>query len=113
MCIQNKRVDIDLLKTELPHCPERDLGPEDVLQMAILPHASTKHAQTMGMLERTHATVKTHLKAATGEFRNNWHKFLPLAVLNHNTTYHASLGCEPTRVFHGRIPHNILDYKLG
>ena len=65
------------------------------------------------MLERTHATVKTHLKAATGEFRNNWHKFLPLAVLNHKSTYHASLGCEPTRVFHGRIPHNILDYKLG
>ena len=53
------------------------------------------------------------MKAATSEFRNNWHKFLPLAVLNHNTTYHASLGCEPTRVFHGRIPHNILDYKLG
>ena len=78
-----------------------------------LKHASTKHAQTIGMLERTHATVKAHLKAATGEFRNNWHKFLPLAVLNHNTTYHASLGCEPTRVFHGRIPHNILDYKLG
>ena len=57
--------------------------------------------------------MKTHLKAATGEFRNNWHKYLPLAVLNHNTTYHASLGCEPSRVFHGRIPHNILDYKLG
>ena len=190
MCIQNKRINNDLLKTELLNCPEWDLGPEDILQMDILPnlppsggfdniitaidlfsrylfaypttritaptvarvimdilckhtylpttiitdmgtqfnsqitrevaavlgvelkHASTKHAQTIGMLERTHATVKTHLKAATGEFRNNWHKFLPLAVLNHNTTYHASLGCEPTRVFHGRIPHNILDYKL-
>ena len=72
-----------------------------------------KHTQTIGLLERTHASVKTHLKAATGEFRNNWHKFLPLAVLNHNTTYHASLGCEPSRVFHGRLPHNILDYKLG
>ena len=78
-----------------------------------LKHATMKHAQTIGLLERTHASVKTHLKAATGEFRNNWHKYLPLAVLNHNTTYHASLGCEPSRVFHGRIPHNILDYKLG
>ena len=78
-----------------------------------LKHATTKHAQTISLLERTHASVKAHLKAATGEFRNNWHKFLPLAVLNHNTTYHASLGCEPTRVFHGRIPHNILDFKLG
>ena len=78
-----------------------------------LKHASTKQAQTIGMLERAHATVKAHLKAATGEFCRNWHKFLPLAILNHNTTYHVSLGCEPTRVFHGRIPHNILDYKLG
>ena len=34
-------------------------------------------------------------------------------VLNHNTSYHASIGCEPTRVFHGRIPYNILDHKLG
>ena len=76
-------------------------------------HATMKHAQTIGLLERTHASVKTHLKAATGEFRNNWHKYLPLTVLNQNTTYHASLGCEPSRVFHGRIPHNILDYKLG
>ena len=78
-----------------------------------LKHASTKHAQTIGMLERTHATVKIHLKAATVEFCKNRHKFLPLAVLNHNTTYHASLGCEPTRVVHGMIPHNFLDYKLG
>ena len=61
-----------------------------------LKHATRKHAQTIGLLERTHASVKTQLKAATGEFRHNWHKFLPLAVLNHNTTYHASLGCEPS-----------------
>ena len=191
MCIQNKRINNDLLKTELLNCPEWEQGPEDILQMDILPnlppsggydniitaidvfsrylfaypvtritapavakvimdilckytylpttiitdmgtqfnshvtkevaavlnielkHATTKHAQTIGLLERTHASVKTHLRAATGEFRNNWHKFLPLAVLNHNTTYHATLGCEPTRVFHGRIPHNILDFKLG
>ena len=78
-----------------------------------LKHATMKHAQTIGLRERTHASVKTHLKVATGELRNNWHDYLLLTVLNHNTTYHASLGCEPSRVFHGRIPHNILDYKLG
>ena len=191
VCIQTKRINNDLLRTELLNCPEWDLGPEDILQIDILPnlpssggydhiitaidvfsrylfaypvtritatavsrvimdilckhtylpttiitdlgtqfnaqvthevaavlgielkHATMKHAQTIGLLERTHASVKTHLKTATGEFRNNWHKYRPLAVLNHNTSYHASLGCEPSRVFHGRIPHNILDYKLG
>ena len=78
-----------------------------------LKHATTKHAQTIGILERAHASVKVTLKMAQGEFRQEWHKYLPLAVLNHNTTYHASLGCEPSRVFHGRIPYNILDHKLG
>ena len=46
------------------------------------------------------------------EYRRQWHKLLPFAVLNHNTSYQASIGCEPTRVFHGRIPYNYLDHKL-
>ena len=75
--------------------------------------ATTKHPQTIGKLERTHASLKTNLKMACGEYRRQWHKYLPLAVLNHNTSYHTSIGCEPTRVFHGRIPFNILDHKLG
>ena len=75
--------------------------------------ATTKHPQTIGKLERTHASLKTNLKMACVEYRRQWHKYLPLAVLNHNTSYHASIGCEPTRVFHGRIPYNILDHKLG
>ena len=54
-----------------------------------LKHATMKHAQTKCFLERTHASVKTQLKAATGDFRHDWHIFLLLAVLNHNTTYHA------------------------
>ena len=41
------------------------------------------------------------------------HKYVKIAVSNYNTSYHESLGCEPTRVFHGRIPYNILDIKLG
>ena len=27
--------------------------------------------------------------------------------------YHSSTDCEPSRVFHGRDPQNILDHKLG
>ena len=42
-----------------------------------------------------------------------WHQFLPMAVLNYNTSYHTSLGCEPSRVFHGRVPYNVLDLKYG
>ena len=50
---------------------------------------------------------------SSGEYRRQWHKYLPLAVLNYNTTYHSSLGCEPSRIFHGRVPYNILDHRLG
>ena len=35
-----------------------------------LKHAITKHVQTIGVLERAHATIKTSLKMASGEYRN-------------------------------------------
>ena len=78
-----------------------------------LKHATTKHAQTIGLLERSHASIKKALKIETGERRSLWHKYINIAVLNYNTSYHTSIGCEPSRVFHGRIPYNILDLKMG
>ena len=42
-----------------------------------------------------------------------WHKYINIADLNYNTSYHTSIGCERSRVFHGRIPYNVLDLKLG
>ena len=50
---------------------------------------------------------------ASGEYRRQWHKYLQVAELNYNTTYHSNIGCEPSKVFHGRIPFNVLDHKLG
>ena len=78
-----------------------------------LKHATTKHAQTIGLLQRSHASIKQSLKIETGEGRSLWHKYISIAVLNYNTSYHSSNGCEPCRVFHGRIPYNILDLKMG
>ena len=77
-----------------------------------LTHATTKHAQTIGLLERSHASIRQALKIETGERRSLWHKYVSIAVPNYNTSYHASIGCEPSRVFHGRIPYNILDLKM-
>ena len=76
-------------------------------------YASTKHAQTIGIQERTHASLKTSFKISTGKRRSLWHKYVQIAVMNYNTSYQESLGCEPTTVFHGRIPYNILDIKFG
>ena len=47
-----------------------------------LKHATTKHAQTIGLLERSHASIKQALKIEPGERRSLWHKYINIAVLN-------------------------------
>ena len=78
-----------------------------------LKHATRKHAQSIGMLAQTHASLKKTLKIETGELRSMWHRYVNIAVLNYNTSYHTSIGCELGRVFHGRVPYNVLDLKIG
>ena len=78
-----------------------------------LRQATTKHAETIGLLERSHASIKQALKVETGDWRSLWHKYINISVLNYNTSCHTSIGCEPSRVFHGRILYNVLDLKLG
>ena len=78
-----------------------------------LRHATTKHSQTIGILERCHASLKEALKISTGERRTMWHPFVPTATLNYNTMYPSAIGCEPSRVFLGRKPYNVLDLKFG
>ena len=118
------RIIIDILcqHTYLPTTLFTDIGTQfnsqetkEVAAVLIieLKHATTKLAQTNGLIKSTHALVKAHLKATTGKFRKNWHKFLPRAVLNHNTTYRATLGCESTRDFYGRDPKIFWILNLG
>ena len=78
-----------------------------------LKHATTKHAQTIGLLERSRASIKQALKIGTGERRSLWHNYIKNSVLNFITSYHTSIGCKPSRVFHGRVPYNVLDSKWG
>ena len=75
-------------------------------------HATTKHAQTIGLLEQAHTSIKQALKIETGERRSFWHKYVSIAVLNYNTSYQTNIGCEPSRVFLGHIPYNIFNLKL-
>ena len=78
-----------------------------------LKHATTKHTQTIALLERSHASIKQSFKIETGERRSLWRKYISIAVLNYNTSYPSSIGCEPSRVFHRRIPYNIFVLKMG
>ena len=76
-----------------------------------LQYATTKHSQAIGILERTYASLRQTLKIETSERRSMWHKYVNIEVLNYNTYYHTSIGCEPSRVFLGRVPYNVLDLK--
>ena len=78
-----------------------------------LQQVTTKHAQTIGMLERTQASLKKTMKIKTGEISFIWHKYVNITVSNYNTSYHTSTGCEPSGVFHGRVPFNVPDLKSG
>ena len=79
-----------------------------------LKHATTKHAQTIGLFEWSHASIKQALKIETGEWRSLWHKYINIAVLNYNTSYHTSIGCEPSRVSHGSLsPLQCTRFKIG
>ena len=55
--------------------------------------ATKNRAQTIGMHERSHASIKQPLKIETIEWRSLWHKYVNVAVLNYNISYHASSGC--------------------
>ena len=78
-----------------------------------LQHATIKQAQTIGMLERTHASPKKILKIKTGDRRSMWQNYVNITVLNYNTSYYTSIGCEPSGVFHGCVRYNVLDLKMG
>ena len=76
-------------------------------------YATTKHAQTNSLLERTQAVLKEALRSETGERRSVWQKYVNIAVLNYNTSSHRSKGYEPNRLFHARVPFNVFDLRMG
>ena len=59
-------------------------------------HATIKHAQTIGMVERTHANLKKILKISVNADRLQCDRYVDIAIMAHNTTYHDSLKCSPT-----------------
>ena len=69
-----------------------------------LKHASLKHPQTIGAVERSHGPLKQILKLNTEKEWKDWHKYVPLATFIHNTSYHSTTNCCPSTLFHGREP---------
>ena len=78
-----------------------------------LEHASLKHPQTVGVVERLHSALKRILKLNTTEQWNDWYKYVQLAAFIHNTSYHLAIGTSPTAWFHGCEPLKPLDLRFN
>ena len=78
-----------------------------------LEHASLKHPQTVGVVERSLSALKRILKLNTNEQWNDWFKYVQLATFIHNTSYHSAVGCSPTVLCHGREPIKPLDLRFN
>ena len=52
-------------------------------------HAIIKHAQTIGMIQRTHQKMKTILMGIISADQPQYEKFVQIAEMSHYTTYHA------------------------
>ena len=76
-----------------------------------LEHASLKHPQTIGVVERSHAALKRFLKHNTDEKWRTWYRDVDLASFIHNT-YHSSIGRTPSSFFHGREPIKPIDLRF-
>ena len=75
--------------------------------------ATTKHAQTIGLIERSYQKLKKIPNLNVSVDQPQWDQDVNIAVMGHNTTYHTSLKCSPTEIFHGRTPHDALDLKFA
>ena len=78
-----------------------------------LKHASLKHPQTIGAIERSHGTLKRISKLNTENKWKDWHKYVPLATFTQNTSYHSATNCCPSTLFHGREPIKPLDIRFS
>ena len=76
-----------------------------------LQHASLKHPQSIGVVKRSPA-LKRILKLNTDRKWTTWYKYVDLATFIHNTSYHSSIGCTPSSLFHGREPIKPIDLRF-
>ena len=76
-------------------------------------HATLKHPQTIGLVERSHGALKRILKLNTHAQWTDGHRYVPLGTFIHNTSYYSSIGCCPSTIFHGREPTKPLDLRFS
>ena len=70
-----------------------------------LSHASVKHPQSIGLLERSHSALKRIFKINENQNSMNWCRYADIALFVYNTTYNTSIGCTPSLLCHAPGPY--------
>ena len=78
-----------------------------------LKHASLKHPQTIGVIERAHSAFKRFLKVNSSSAWSNWQKYVDVATFVHNTSFQDSIGTRPSSISHGREQFKPIDFQFG
>lgn len=74
--------------------------------------STTHHPQTDGQTERVNQCLESYLRGLVFQEPKHWLKWLPLAELWYNTSYHSSLKCTPFGALYGYKPPQICEFSL-
>lgn len=72
-------------------------------------HCSPYHAQSNGIVERFHGTIKPMLRKLTENHPKNWNRYLPSLLYACRDVTNASTGFTPFELLFGRRPRGPLD----
>ena len=65
--------------------------------------------QLNSFLERYHSWLSATLTALTNSLKDDWHKWVPVALYVYRTSTHAATGYSPMQVLTGRSPNTDMD----
>ena len=76
-------------------------------------HTKISYAQTRGMRKIDHQKLEVMLKINVGADQPQLDENVNIAVIAQNKTYHDSLNCSTTELFHDRTAHSELELKFA